>query len=171
MSSLGFNPVAAAVSFIKGLQTSASWLYARKADPQGPLTDEDGRLTMTTGYQTDGSASIHYAVSVGNGRGSSKVELTGDQLAPVADALAAWDPEADLSGLTPAECIERTISVDKDGVTSFRLSLAKNSRSTRIPAGEWAGYVALMRANADSVPAAVAYYRDQAETAEAAANA
>jgi hypothetical protein len=170
MTNLGFNPLVAALSFVADLQSKASWLYARKTDTQGPLTDEDGTETEETGYQTDGSASIHYAVSVGKGRGSAKVELTGNQLESVADALEAYDPEADHSGLDPAECIARTIDRDSDGVTSFKLSLAPNSRAVKIPAGEWDNFCGLMRANAGTVDAAVAHYRNVTEQAEAAAN-
>ena len=156
-ANLGFNPIAAALSFVQDLQSKAQWLYQRKADTR---TDD--------GYDGDGSASIHYQVSIGTGRGSAKVELTGDQLPSVADALEAFDADADLSGLSPEECIARTISRDSDGVTTFKLSLAKNSRAVKIPAGEWDNFCTLMRANANSVEAAVAHYRNLSESAEAA---
>ena len=148
MSNLGFSVAAAVLNFVQGLQQSHTFNYSAANDPR-----QDGE------YTTDGAEAILYGVSVGTGRGSAKLELTGDQFPSVADALEAFSPDADLSGLSPAECVERTISRDKDGNTTFKLSLAKNSRTIKIPAGEWDNFLGYVRACSDSIPAAVAHDR------------
>jgi len=154
---MGFNPLNSVASFIAGLQMGQSFDLV------------DGKPDGLK--EGDGTAAIQYSVSVGSGRGSAKVDLNGSQVPGVVEALKGFDPEADLSGLTPAECIGRTISRNSDGSTTFKLSLAKNSRSVKIPKDEWDNFLAYMAEVQGTIPQAVEHYRNVVAQLEKEANA
>lgn len=137
MSSLGFNPIAPSLTFVQTLQRSHSFEFTPSLDDGTP---------------EGGAKAVSYSVSIGQGRGSAKVELTGDQFSDVAQTLRDWDPETtngNVGSLSPADAVRHSISRDEDGTTSFKLSLEKNSRSVRVPADGWAAYLDLLDALAD----------------------
>lgn len=129
---------------------------------------KDGANSATIRACREGDLSaVHFTASVGNGRGSTRLDLTGDQIAPVSGALRGWDLSEDPASLPPAECVRRTIareSGDDGDVVSFKLSLAKNSRSVRIPVGEWTAFLDFMESVGQWSEAALAHY--QAELAK-----
>jgi hypothetical protein len=130
---------------------------------------KDGANAETLQAVRDGSlAAVHYSASIGNGRGSTRLDLTGDQIAPVLEALRAWDPAEDLSALSPAECVRRTIAAEGDDVT-FKLSLASNSRKVKIPAPEWPAFVDFIESVGGWSESALAHYASELAKVEASA--
>lgn len=123
-----------------------------------------GKETLDAVRRGDLSA-VNFSVSVGNGRGSTRLDLTGDHVGPVRAALRAWDPAEDLSELPPEECVRRTISSDGEEVT-FKLSLAKNSRNVRIPVDEWPAFLDFMDSVGEWTSAALEHFRANLADAE-----
>jgi len=153
---MSFNPLNVVASFIASLQSGQRFeLY-------------DGDVAPLKGETPE--TAIRYSVSVGQGRGSSKVDLNGGDVPGVVAALYNFDPEEDLSHLSPVECIGRTIVRAKDGSTTFKLSLAKNARSVKVPAGEWNNFLEYMDTVQESIPLAVAHYQGLVAAAEESAN-
>jgi hypothetical protein len=130
------NPFTTAQSFVAALQGSTSF----------------------QGWTPENPDHIDVAFSVGSGRGSAKVELTAESLPTVREYLADWEPE-DLSALSPLECIQRTINRDDDGNVTFKTSLAKNSRSVKIPAASWDDFLGYLTDLEGHVEGAVEHYK------------
>lgn len=170
---MAYNPLAtgttAVVTTLRN-QPSA-WGYTTDLDPR-----EDGE------YTTPGLAAVAWDVSVGNGRGSSKLTISGADSSDAAEVLAAFDPhapdtaEADVS---VAEAIRRTIAVEGDAPeegkadernVTFRTSLKRNARTVRIPIGEWGDFQALSAEVDGAMDRMVNYFREQRAAVEADAD-
>jgi hypothetical protein len=123
---------------------------------QSFLANLQGSTNM--GWTPETPDSIAVSFSVGTGRGSAKVEVDSTDLSTVREYLAGWEPE-DTSALSPLECIQRTIERDSDGNVTFKTSLAKNSRSVKIPADSWADFLGYLEALEGHVPAAIERYK------------
>jgi hypothetical protein len=151
---MGFNPMQSVVGFVVAMVGRGTWKYDPKEDLGGPV--EAGR------------AAVRWETSTGTGRGSSKLVIPGDQAADIAEALAAFDPEAveeeaSFVDLPVADCIRRTIGVEETEsgtrVVTFRTSVAKNARTIRVPASEWSGFVGVARDISGFVDDGVESYR------------
>lgn len=165
-----FNPFARAASWLAALAQKTTTEYDAKSDPRsdGTHTDAYGEPIVKGEYLTDGVDSVTLKFSVGNGKGSTAVEIPGRQLDEVANVLEGWEV-VDLDKLSAAECIRRTIARNaEDKTIEFKVSLAKNSRTVVVPEAEWDGFVQFMSEGADSVEDAVAHYRSITAAEEAA---
>lgn len=106
----------------------------------------------------DGKAGVRFDVSVGIGKGATKVSLGGNDVSGVLSALRGFDPNADLSSLTPGEVVARTIKVEGEEI-SFRVTLAKNARTVNVPVKEWASFLEYMGNVAEWTEGAVDHFR------------
>jgi hypothetical protein len=158
---MGFNPMQRVVGFVVAMVGRGEWRYDPKADGGGPV--EAGR------------AAVSWETSTGVGRGSSRLMIPGDQAADIAAALGDFDPdavveEATFQDLPVAECIRRTITVEETEagarVVTFRTSVAKNARTIRVPAAEWAGFVNMASDISGFVDEGVETYRATVAEAE-----
>jgi hypothetical protein len=112
----------------------------------GLLADGNGRKGVT------------FAVSVGDGRGSTRMNLTGDQISPVVAMLRSFDLDRNAEEASPAEVIARTIVREGD-VVQFRVSAKPNARTVSIPVKEWGAFLEYM-GNVDQwTEGAVNHYR------------
>lgn len=124
----------------------------------------DDRASLDAG---NGRKGVRFQVSVGDGRGATRVNLTGDQIGGVVEALSAFRLDAgEPDNLPPGEVVKRTIKVDKGEVT-FRLTLAKNAREVSIPVNEWASFLDYMSRVDQWTEGAVAHFRSVVEASEA----
>jgi len=159
-----FNPFGSAKPVVRSIVEDLMEQAASAFRLLGSNTKEGaGKETLQAVRDGDLKA-VHFSVSVGNGRGSTRLELTGDHVAPVREALRGWSPDEDLSELPPAECIRRTIARETDDdteIVSFKLSLAPNSRKCKIPTSEWSGFLDYMDRVQDWSESALAYYQSQ----------
>lgn len=167
-----FNPfgstVAISTSIVAGLMAQV------KASKAIVLRDIEGGNVKTLN-DGDGLEAIEVKLSVGNGKGSSRLDLVATDLRSVNELLCEFDPEVDkLSDLTPAECVSRTIQreevKDSEDIVSFKISLAKNSRSIKVPVSEWAAFVEFMGNLEEWSHGAVAAFRTHVANIEAEAN-
>lgn len=146
--------------FIDAIEASTTASFNPKADPH---------FNEELPADTDVSSAVSVEFSIGSGgRGNSIVRLTGADVSPVIEALKAFDPAEDLSSLTPAECIFRTIATDEDGVT-FKTSLAKNARTHTIPTEHWEAFLGLLARLDGSIEPMIDSFRVQTEEANEAA--
>lgn len=169
---MSFNPYKTAARWIDLLIAKTSFEYDGDADPRVKaegVTDGNGDPIPVGTYLTDGSAGLVLSFSVGNGKGSTLVELRGNQLDEVANELAGWEP-VDVDKLSPSECIRRTIARDPEtGEVTFKVSLAKNSRTVTVPGDSWNDFVEFMDTYAGNVGEGVKHYRGVVATIEAEA--
>lgn len=95
-------------------------------------------------YTTTGIGAMVFDLSVGAGKGSSKILIEATDFIEVTAYLKAFDPDQELGEveLSPLECVKRTLEAT-DTEVSFKVSLAKHSRKVTIPRAQWAGFVAL----------------------------
>ena len=140
-------------------------------------TAEAIRRTLTVETQKDGPDLVSFQLSLAKSSRAVKIPVDEFQsfLACMRD-LESFNPNEDLSLIPASEAIARTIAVEthKDGdgaeeVVSFKLSLGKHSRATRVPLNEWSefkGFLGNLEGwTADSVP----HYRAQVLKVEEAA--
>lgn len=112
------------------------------------------RQTMSVSLADDGTPVVSFATNRGKGSGAQTMPI--DQFDAyvatlegyVADGIPEGTPE---ENLTAAESVQRTIKVD-DGVISFRVRSGKGAKPAKIPAGDFAETVKLLRS---TVPAVV----------------
>jgi hypothetical protein len=116
----------------------------------------------------DGRKAVRWEVSVGQGRGATRLGLNGDQIRPVIEALRAFDTSADPEAMSPAEVVRRTIGVEGDSVT-FRVTNAKNARTASIPRVEFQAFIAHLEQVDGWVDGAVTHYRSIAAEVKAEA--
>jgi hypothetical protein len=106
----------------------------------------------------NGRKGVQFAVSVGDGRGSTRMNLTGDQIPGVVATLRSFDIDRNAEEASPAEVIARTIVREGD-VVQFRVSAKPNARTVSIPMKEWGAFLEYM-GNVDQwTEGAVAHYR------------
>jgi hypothetical protein len=116
----------------------------------------------------DGRKAVRWEVSVGQGRGATRLGLNGDQIGDVIASLRSFDASADPEAMSPAEVVARTIAVEGDAVT-FRVTNAKNARTVSIPRGEFQAFIAHLEQVDGWVDGAVAHYRNVAAEVKAEA--
>lgn len=145
-----FSLLATVVPWVDVVKSSASIDYDAKADP---IDAETGKHRLDP---YDGVDALQISLSVGDGgRGSSRFEVTGQEIGDVIDILANYNPEEVVEeNLSPAQIARRTLSREDDenwgkvsegkGVVSFQLSLAKHTRSIRVPWEHWKGFVNML---------------------------
>ncbi len=124
------------LSFINALAAQNVWGIRPDLDPR-----IDGE------YTTDGTEALIFELSVGQGRGSSKLEVEGADFEGVVESLSDFDPDAELSeDMKPSEVIKRTIRLSPDGsAVQFKISNAKHSRSVTVPRESWTEFVELWK--------------------------
>ncbi len=116
------------------------------------MTDADA---LSSG---NGRRGVTFAVSVGDGRGSTRMNLTGDVIPGVLATLRSFDIDRNPEDATPAEVIARTI-IRSDDTVQFRVSAKPNARTVTIPVKEWGAFLEYM-GNVDQwTEGAVAHYR------------
>lgn len=181
---MAYNPFGKTVSWIAMVIGAAETGYDPKADPRATEDDvserEADRLALTVedgdpesipplsigDYLTDGEAAYTVETSVPNGKGSTVLKLAGSELSSVREALEGFNPESDLSKLPPAEAIRRTIGREDDGSITFKVSLAKSTRTVVVPPGEWDNFLEFV-ANLDDTRAdGIEHYRNVTQAAE-----
>jgi hypothetical protein len=166
--------------------------YDPKLDPRATEADVDARLAerlelssihdasiddidlmapeIAVGdYLTAGAGAVRFETSIGNGKGSTVMVLGGSDLASVVKAL--HEPVIDLERLPVAESIRRTIARNPaaDGspaTITFKLSLAKHSRSIVVPESDWSAFVAYVETLDAKVSDAVDHSRRVVAAAE-----
>ena len=106
----------------------------------------------------DGLSAIRFAVSVGDGRGATRVDLTGDHVDGVLDALSSFRLDQRQEDMSPGEVIARTIRVEGDTV-QFLVSGKKNARTVTIPVKEWDAFIQYMEGVSQWTRGAVNHYR------------
>jgi hypothetical protein len=111
----------------------------------------------------DGRGGVRFDVSVGLGKGATKVSLGGNEVGGVLAALRGFDPNADVSSLTPGEIVARTIKIEGDDVT-FKITLAKNARTVNVPVKEWPSFLEYMGNVSEWTSAAVDHFRSLVES-------
>ena len=134
--------------------------------------DTDFPVLTVGEYLTDGLGAVRLQCSLGNGRGSTKIDIAASTVGDLATFLDSW-AEEDLSNLSPAECAARTIAYeyadlpedapegtipDREAVT-FKVSLRPNARTCRVPLDEFSDFIAWLQAISVKVAGAPAHYR------------
>lgn len=160
-------------------RATADDVSAREADrlvasqnevPQDEI-DEDLPSLAVGDYLTDGREALTFATSVGNGRGSTKVELPATEIGDAYYVLDSFDPDEDLGSLSVAQCIKRTIGVeDVDGVPSvtFKVSLAKHARTVIVPLSDWQAFLNYVHVLDGAALSKIAEFREIQAAEEAA---
>ena len=111
------------------------------------------RQTMAVSVDDNGTPVVSFATNRGKGSGAQTMPI--DQFDAyvatlegyVADGIPEGTPE---ENLTAAESVQRTIKVD-DGVISFRVRSGKGAKPAKIPAGDFAETVKLLRSTVAAV--------------------
>ena len=109
--------------------------------------------------QEDGN--VYLAVSVGIGRGASRMILNAEQVGSVAQVIAAFNPAIKPEYYSPAMVAARTLATEGEGEeakVTFQLSYAPHSRSYSIPVKEWSSFVAFMADATEWSEAAIEHY-------------
>lgn len=110
----------------------------------------------------NGRSALRYEVSVGIGRGATRLALGGEEVSGFLAAIRDFNPSANAEAMTPAEVVRRTIAVEGEEVT-FRVSNAKNARQVSVPIQEWQAFVQHMGEVDGWLDAAVAHFRNVSE--------
>lgn len=114
------------------------------------------RQTMSVSLDDAGTPVVSFATNRGKGSGAQTMPI--DQFDAyvatlegyVTDGIPDGTPEENLSA---AESVQRTIKLD-DGVISFRVRSGKGSKPAKIPSGNFAETVKLLRSTVAPVQAA-----------------
>ena len=128
-------------------------IFASEAD-ESPLTTI--KQTMSVSLDDAGTPVVSFATNRGKGSGAQTmpVDQFGDYVATlegyVTDGIPDGTPDENLSA---AESVQRTIKLD-DGVISFRVRSGKGAKPAKIPSGDFAETVALLRSTVAAVQAA-----------------
>lgn len=111
------------------------------------------RQTMAVSVNDDGTPVVSFATNRGKGSGvqTMPIDQFDDYVATlegyVTDGIPEGTPE---ENLTAAESVTRTIKVD-DGVISFRVRSGKGAKPAKIPSGDFAETVKLLRSTVSAV--------------------
>lgn len=111
------------------------------------------RQTMSVSVDDDGVPMVSFATNRGKGSGaqSMPIEQFDDYVATlegyVTDGIPEGTPE---ENLTAAESVKRTIR-NEDGVISFRVRSGKGAKPAKIPSGDFAETVKLLRSTVAAV--------------------
>ena len=111
------------------------------------------RQTMAVSVNDDGTPVVSFATNRGKGSGAQTmpIEQFDDYVATlegyVTDGIPEGTPE---ENLTASESVQRTIKVD-DGVISFRVRSGKGAKPAKIPSGDFAETVKLLRSTVSAV--------------------
>ena len=111
------------------------------------------RQTMAVSVNDDGTPVVSFATNRGKGSGAQTmpIEQFDDYVATlegyVTDGIPEGTPE---ENLTASESVQRTIKVD-DGIISFRVRSGKGAKPAKIPSGDFAETVKLLRSTVSAV--------------------
>ena len=111
------------------------------------------RQTMSVSLADDGTPVVSFATNRGKGSGAQTmpIEQFDDHVATlegyVTDGIPEGTPE---ENLTASESVQRTIKVD-DGIISFRVRSGKGAKPAKIPSGDFAETVKLLRSTVSAV--------------------
>lgn len=111
------------------------------------------RQTMAVSLDDDGQAVVSFATNRGKGSGAQilPVEEYRDYVETLESYVDNGIPEtAEQELLSAAETVRRTIKSD-DGVISFRVRSGKGAKPAKMPAGEFAEVVGLLRSTLEAV--------------------
>lgn len=111
------------------------------------------RQTMAVSLDDDGQAVVSFATNRGKGSGAQilPVEEYRDYVETLESYVDNGIPEtAEQELLSAAETVRRTIKSD-DGVISFRVRSGKGAKPAKMPVGEFAEVVGLLRSTLEAV--------------------
>jgi len=111
------------------------------------------RQTMAVSLDDDGQAVVSFATNRGKGSGAQilPVEEYRDYVETLESYVDNGIPEtAEQELLSAAETVRRTIKSD-EGVISFRVRSGKGAKPAKMPVGEFAEVVGLLRSTLDAV--------------------
>jgi len=113
------------------------------------------RKTMSVSLNDDGIPVVSFAVNRGKGSGSQVVPVSefADYISALEEVLESGISEEDEERLTAAEMVRRTIRQD-DGVISFRVRGGKGAKPAKVPSGDFAEVIELLRSTVDAVETA-----------------
>lgn len=165
-----FNLVATTIPWVEVIKNGAKVEYDTELDP----TTEDGGYEFEPD-ETEAHGALSILLSIGDGgRGSAKMNVTGSEISEVADVLRNWDPEDENpEKLSAAQIVQRTLSLDDDdefgkvsegkGVVTFRTSLAKHTRTIRVPRVEFGNFIGMIDETFGplTLASAVTHYRTE----------
>ncbi len=149
-------------SFVGALREQDFWGFLRT----GPGVDADGNdievpldPVENGEYTTDGSLALTTDLSIGQGRGSTKVQITASDLREVQGFLKSYDPDAPQGHRSVLDIVKATITKD-DEFYRFKVSDAPNSRTVSVPVGAWDGFVEFLGEMTEDIPNKVAEFRE-----------
>lgn len=111
------------------------------------------RQTMAVSLDDDGQAVVSFATNRGKGSGAQilPVEEYRDYVETLESYVDNGIPEtAEQELLSAAETVRRTIKSD-EGVISFRVRSGKGAKPAKMPVGEFAEVVGLLRSTLEAV--------------------
>lgn len=125
------------------------------------------RRTIEVSDTEDGDVVVSFHTA--RGRGTSPVTLSVSDFDSVVDALTHYAENGvnrSEDNRSPADMIHETISIDDDGVVSFRTRSGRGSRPTRIPVEEFSAVVSLLAETREGVQSAADEIRTQLAAGE-----
>lgn len=111
------------------------------------------RQTMSVSLDDDGTPVVSFATNRGKGSGAQTMPI--DQFDAYVATLEGYVTDGIPDGtpdenLTAAESVQRSIKVN-DGVISFRVRSGKGAKPAKIPSGDFAETVKLLRSTVSAV--------------------
>jgi hypothetical protein len=115
-------------------------------------------------FPQDESGNISFAVSVGIGRGATRLILPVEEVADVNAVIRAFNPSVAAEDYSPADVVARTLRVQpaEDGGeahVTFQFSYKPHSRIVQVPVREWNAFVSFMGDVQGWSEEAIAHYK------------
>jgi len=113
--------------------------------------------TMKVFAADDGTAMVSFATNRGKGSGAQVMSVVqfGDYVEAVSHyAKNGIDDIPTQDNLSPAETVHQTISMDDDGIVSFRVRSGKGAKPAKVGHGDLAEVAELLGSTVDAVEAA-----------------
>jgi hypothetical protein len=131
-------------------------------DPSAPL-DTATVVERSLSVEEEDGVSF-YSFKVSDADRARTIRIPVADFGSVVSVVNGYDPSVESS---PAQMVRRTIE-QKDGVVSFKVSDAPNTRAVRVPVGEdYDGLRRFLRTVLDAIPAGLDHYRSLSNPTEA----
>ncbi len=146
-----------AVSFVGALRAQDYWgWYATLGEGDNLVVTDPVKDGVP---ETEGLLALWTDLSIGTGRGSTKVQISAGDLREIAPILTAYNPDAPQgSARSVAEIVKATLGRD-DEFYSFKVSDEKNSRTVKVPIDAWPAFVAFISEMNADIPTQVEKFR------------
>lgn len=121
-----------------------------------------GQVFAGKAFPQDESGKVSFAVSVGIGRGATRLVLPVESVGNVSETIRWFNPDLSLEDYSPSAVIHRTIQVSGEGedkCVTFQFSYKPHSRIVQVPVKEWPAFVAFMGDVKGWSEEAVAHYK------------